>query len=36
VVSGVIAEAGPLDLGQLPETLTLVVPTKGDEHATSS
>ena len=34
VVSGVIAEAGPLDLGQLPETLTLVVPTKGDDHAT--
>jgi hypothetical protein len=34
VVSGVIAEAGPLDLGQLPETLTLVVPTRGDEHAT--
>ena len=34
VVSGVIAEAGPLDLGQIPETLTLVVPTKGDEQAT--
>jgi hypothetical protein len=34
VVSGVIAEAGPLDLGQVPATLTLVVPTKGDEHAT--
>jgi hypothetical protein len=34
VVSGVIAEAGPLDLGQIPETLTLVVPTKGDEHTT--
>jgi len=34
VVSGVIAEAGPLDLGQLPEALTLVVPTKGDEHTT--
>ena len=34
VVSGVIAEAGPRDLSQLPETLTLVVPTKGDEHAT--
>ena len=34
VVSGVIAEAGPLDLGQLPETLTLMVPTRGDEHAT--
>jgi len=33
VVSGVIAEAGPLDLGQLPETLTLMVPTRGDEHA---
>jgi hypothetical protein len=34
VVSGVIAEAGPRDLGQLPETLNLVVPTKGEEHAT--
>jgi len=34
VVSGVIAEAGPLDLGQIPDTVTLVVPTKGDEHAT--
>jgi len=34
VVSGVIAEAGPRDLGQLPEALTLMVPTKGDEHAT--
>ena len=34
VVSGVIAEAGPLDLGQIPGTLTLLVPTKGDEHAT--
>jgi hypothetical protein len=34
VVSGVIAEGGPLDLGQIPETLTLVVPTRGDEHAT--
>ncbi|HEY5284166.1 MAG TPA: hypothetical protein VIM14_15345, partial [Polyangia bacterium] len=34
VVSGVIAEAGPRDLSQLPETLTLVVPTKGDEHTT--
>jgi hypothetical protein len=34
VVSGVIAEAGPLDLGQLPEALTLVVPARGDEHAT--
>jgi hypothetical protein len=33
VVSGVIAEAGPLDLGQVPTTLTLVVPTKGAEHA---
>ena len=34
VVSGVIAEAGPLDLGQVPTTLTLLVPTKGDENAT--
>jgi len=34
VVSGVIAEGGPLDLGQIPEALTLVVPTRGDEHAT--
>ena len=34
VVSGVIAEGGPLDLGQIPETLTLVVPTKGDQRAT--
>jgi hypothetical protein len=34
VVSGVIAEAGPLDLGQVPTTMTLVVPTKGDEHTT--
>ncbi len=34
VVSGVIAEAGPLDLGRVPESLTLVVPTKGDDHAT--
>jgi hypothetical protein len=33
VVSGVIAEAGPLDLDQVPTTLTLVVPTKGAEHA---
>jgi hypothetical protein len=33
VVSGVIAEAGPLDLGQVPTTLTLVVPTKGAGHA---
>ena len=32
VVGGVIAEAGPLDLGQLPQTMTLVVPAKGDEH----
>ena len=34
VVSGVIAEAGPLDLGQIPATLTLVVPTRADEQAT--
>jgi hypothetical protein len=34
VVSGVIAEAGPLDLDQVPTTLTLVVPTKRDERAT--
>jgi hypothetical protein len=34
VVSGVIAEAGPLDLGQIPETLTLAVPTKTNEQAT--
>ena len=34
VVGGVIAEAGPHDLGQVPDSLTLAVPTKGDEHAT--
>jgi hypothetical protein len=34
VVSGVIAEGGPLDLGQIPKALTLMVPTRGDEHAT--
>jgi hypothetical protein len=34
VVSGVIGEAGPLDLGQIPEALTLVIPTKADEQAT--
>jgi hypothetical protein len=34
VVGGVIAEAGPLDLGRIPETLTLAVPTRTDEHAT--
>jgi hypothetical protein len=33
VVGGVIAEAGPLDLGQLPETLTLAISTPTDEHA---
>jgi hypothetical protein len=33
VVSGVIAEAGPLDLGQIPEALTLVVATRDDQHA---
>jgi hypothetical protein len=34
VVSGVIAEAGPLDLDRIPDSMTLVVPTKGNEHAT--
>jgi hypothetical protein len=34
VVSGVIAEAGPLDLDSIPETLTLMIPTKADERAT--
>lgn len=34
VVGGVIAEAGPLDLGKLPESFTLAVPTRTDEHAT--
>lgn len=33
VVAGVIAEAGPLDLGQLPEALTLAIPTSTNEHA---
>lgn len=32
VVSGVIAEAGPLDLGQVPENFTLEVPTKTGER----
>jgi hypothetical protein len=31
VVGGVIAEAGPLDLGQAPEDFTLAVPGKRDE-----
>ena len=34
VVSGVIAEAGPLDLSQVPQTLTLTVPGKTGGHAT--
>jgi hypothetical protein len=34
VVSGVIGEAGPLDLGQIPEAVTLVIPTKVGEQAT--
>jgi hypothetical protein len=34
VVSGVIAEAGPLDLGQIPESLSLDVPTRIDDHTT--
>jgi hypothetical protein len=33
VVGGVIAEAGPLDLGQLPEALTLAIPTPADTPA---
>jgi hypothetical protein len=33
VVGGVIAEAGPLDLGQLPEALTLAIATLKDERA---
>ena len=31
VVSGVIAEAGPLDLPQVPETIGLVVPAQGSD-----
>jgi hypothetical protein len=34
VVSGVIAEAGPLDLAQLPESFTLEVPTKTGDRMT--
>jgi hypothetical protein len=34
VVSGVIAEAGPLDLNRVPQTLTLTVPGKTGGHAT--
>ncbi len=34
VVGGVIAEAGPLDLGQIPEEFTLAVPGKTNEYAT--
>ena len=34
VVSGVIAEAGPLDLAQIPDALTLTVPARNDELAT--
>jgi hypothetical protein len=33
VVSGVIAEAGPYDLEQLPESFMLSLPVKGDEPA---
>ncbi|MBN2576185.1 MAG: hypothetical protein JXP73_16615 [Deltaproteobacteria bacterium] len=31
VVAGVIAEAGPLDLGQIPDSLTLTVAVRNDE-----
>jgi hypothetical protein len=34
VVGGVIAEAGPLDLGQVPAAFTLAVPTQSDDPAT--
>ena len=34
VVGGVIAEAGPLDLGSVPDTFILAVPTRADDHAT--
>lgn len=34
VVSGVIAEAGPLDLSQVPQNLTLLVPGSAGGHAT--
>jgi hypothetical protein len=34
VVGGVIAEAGPLDLGSVPDTFILAVPTRPDDHAT--
>lgn len=33
VVGGVIAEAGPLDLGRLPETLTLAIATPTSDRA---
>jgi hypothetical protein len=33
VVAGVIAEAGPLDLGQVPPTFTLAVPGRNEQPA---
>jgi hypothetical protein len=34
VVGGVIAEAGPHDLGPVPDTFTLTIPTRAEDHAT--
>jgi hypothetical protein len=33
VVGGVIAEAGPLDLGSVPESFTLAIPSGAEKHA---
>jgi hypothetical protein len=34
VVAGVIAEAGPLDLGRIPDSFALAIPAKSDGHTT--